>query len=99
MRLNHDVMFMSHQSWKPSDEIGNTLARLGHVFENQSDGGSTVVRQVNFGNSDPAASLTAKHSAVLQQTLGDVSLAHRSAYDTSAVACGDDVDRTRCRDV
>src|SRR6185503_12505772 len=60
---------------------------------------SAVVRHMNFGNSDPAAAFTAKHAVGLDQSLGDISLAHRRAHDFSAVTRGDDVDRTGRRDV
>src|SRR5215217_7570525 len=69
------------------------------MLEYQSDRGSAVVRQMNFRNSDPATALTTKHAVMLDQTLGDVSLAHRRAHHASTMTRRDDVNRTRRRNI
>src|SRR6185369_2637326 len=69
------------------------------VLEYQSDRGSAVVCQMNFGNSDPATSLTTNHAVVLDQTLRDVSLAHRRTYNASTMTRGDNINRTRRRNI
>src|SRR5262245_17549229 len=94
MRCDCDVMLQRRQPWKLGYEILNAVAGLGHVFEYQSKRSSTVVSQVNFGNSDAAAALATKHSVVFDQSLGDISLSHWNTHHASTMTRRNDVDRT-----
>src|ERR1044072_1406942 len=99
MRRNGDVVLQSRQSRKPGNEIRNALASLGEVFEYQANRRSTVVSQVNFGNSDATATFTTKHSVVFDQPFGDISLSDGNTHDGSTVPRRSDVDCTRRRNV
>src|SRR5262245_52694540 len=69
------------------------------MLEYQPDCSSTVVRQMNFRHRDPATALTTKHTLVLNQTFGDISLAHRHTHHTSPMSRRNDVNCTGRRNI
>src|SRR5262245_24915516 len=93
IRLYRNVVFGNGQPRHLLDNIRDELTRASQVLENETDRCCAVMRGMHIRNRDATTSLTAKHSVVFNDALGNVSLADRSSYNCAAVPSRDFLNR------
>src|SRR6266446_7885215 len=82
-------MLQHKQSGKLLNDVRDAVARARQAFENKSNGGGAVVRQLNLRHRDAAAAFASEDGIMFKHGLGYVSLSNLGAHHRSSIARSD----------